>query len=305
MDTPAAALALWTAGKTPARLVGDARPSGTDLCFVNQRADGLKLSETSLQHAVFSNVSFLDGELTKVDFSHSTFYRCYFRRTKLRGCNFTGCRFVECEFPDADILNCQFPYSKWDRTDIDAQVMISNLPEWPNVAHSLLVALRTNALNKGDGVAARELLFAAMALSRKHHYRIAFAEGKYYKDKYNGWRRLGAFFQWLGFWAEKALWGYGENPGWVAGTGGLSIVLFALYYLWESPATFGASEGLTWDAVSDVLLYSVRAFTSASPPPALSFEVFPVATTLQAAFGLVFVSVLAAVIYRWLTVRSF
>jgi hypothetical protein len=109
---------IWTEGKTPSTLDPFTAPE-SDACILNQRVDNLTLVHRRLTHTSFVGVGLKGATVNEVDFSHSTFVRCYFRGTHFRACNFTGCRFIECDFPSVTLINCNFAYSEWKETLID------------------------------------------------------------------------------------------------------------------------------------------------------------------------------------------
>lgn len=296
---------IWIEGKTAATLNPFTAPE-SDACILNERADKLKLNDQRLTHAVLVGVGLKDAKLRGLDFSHSVFVRCYFRNAELRGCNFTGCRFVECEFPNATLINCNLAYSIWKETDIEAGQILSNLPEWPNVAHKLLDSLRINSLALGNGPAARKYLLAAMRFSREHYRRIAFSPASYYRDKYKGSHRIRGFVRWIASVAERWLWGYGESPALLFSWAAAVVAVFAVYYGAMEPGAFGFGFLPFFIAARSVLRFSALTFATNTPNrvPIDALNHIEAAVVVESLCGIIFMGVLAAVVYRRISIRQ-
>jgi hypothetical protein len=296
---------VWTEGKD----AGTLQPfhaAQIDSCFINERVDGLVLAGQQLTHAVFVGIGLKAAKFTNVDFSHSTFVRCYFRNAELRGCNFTGCRFVECDFPGAALINCQLQYSEWRDTSIDSRQILSNLPEGPNIASRLLEFLRANSLARGDGPEARRYLFAAMRCSREHYYRVAFAQASYYRDKYRGFLRIRGALRWIGLLLERLLWGYGESPALMFFWASILILGFAAYYSLRAPGLFGFGSLGVSEALKSAVQFSALAFASNTPnwAPSVKLAAIESAMVAESLVGIVFIGVIAAVVYRRISLRQ-
>jgi hypothetical protein len=255
---------------------------------------------------VFIGVGLKGAVLRNVDFSHSTFVRCYFRNAELRGCNLTGCRFIDSEFANARLINCNLAYSVWRDTEIAPAQVLSNLPEWPNVAHKLLDSLRTNAISLGDGPAARRYLLRGMKYSREHYRRIAFSTASYYRDKYRGGRRVAGLLRWLFSVAERSLWAYGESPVLLLFWAAVVIGGFSVYYAVEQPTAFGFGSVPLSAAVRSALQYSALTFATNTPmrPMVSDILTFEGALVLESLCGVIFTGVLAAVMYRRISIRQ-
>jgi Pentapeptide repeats (9 copies) len=296
---------IWTDGKTAGTLAPFTAPE-TDACILNQRIDDLHLTDRRMTHAVFVGVGLKKATLRGIDFSHSTFVRCYFRDAELRGCNFTGCRFDECDFPNSTLINCTLAYSLWKDTAIEPRQILSNLPEqWPNVAHKLLDSLRTNAVAQGDGPAARKYLLAAMRFSREHYHRIAFSSASYYRDKYKGVRRASGFLRWLFSVVERWVWGYGENPALLFGWAAILVFLFAIYYGISAPSAFGFGSRPLLTAAGLAMRYSALTFATNTPADMVHRDLDHIgaAVVVESLCGVIFTGVLAAVVYRRISIR--
>jgi len=211
---------------------------------------------------------------------------------------------VECEFPNSTLNQCRLEYSTWRETAISSEQVLANLPDWPNVAHSLAEALRVNALSRGDGAGAREFFLEAARNSQAHFRRIAFARASYYRQKYKGWIRVSGFLRWLGVGLERWGWGFGESPIILTLWALVSIVLFAVLYLSRAPTAFGSNGEI--DKLGTAFLraveFSALCFATSAPTrmPGIPASLFLLETFL----GIVFTGVLAAVVFRWISIRQ-
>jgi hypothetical protein len=298
----------WSAvGKQPSSL---ADPPAADGLFGNERCDNLELADKTIAHAVFVGTAFKNASLTRVNFHHSVFYDCYFRGAVLRDCVFTGCRFIGCEFQRTTMTGCDFRYAKWTRTTVPVEQVLMNLPEWENVRHALLQELRLNALSIGDGFAARRYLFRAMEASIDFNWAIVKRKSHFYanREKFgtrSWWKALGLI---LVRNIERYGWGYGEAPLRFAFTAVLWIALFGIGYSALDPNVFGFTDSVSasLNAYFGALRFSVLTFTMKSPTLELSVDnsqAFRTLVVLESMSGAVFVSILAAMVYRWISVR--
>jgi hypothetical protein len=298
---------LLTAGKSPAMLSKPGSIPEQDALFVNERIDQLDLCGKKINHALFVGVAFKKATLRNVDFSHSTFVRCYFRNAEFSGCTLTGCQFVDCDFPRARFGACNLEYSRWKNcTKVDVESILDNMPEWPNVRRDLLESLRTNALSVGDGASARKLFFKAMDAASEHHRRVRNADSGYYK-KYGIGQRIRSATRCVLIATERLGWGFGENPLRFALAGAIGTLAFALLYSLLAPDAFGYDDTVPGIAIafSKALRLSVLTFTMNSPKlpgdVSLWFSSWHVVESMS---GAVFASMLAAMVYRWISIRQ-
>jgi len=298
------AIGLVAAGKTLTKFTELPGGKLTECLFVNERPDEHVIKERIFEHCVFVGMGLKDARITSCTFKHCIFIRCYFRGARISGTDFTGSRFDECVFQNASIVNSKFLYTQWRATVVSDDQLLANMPEWPNVAHALLVELRNNAISSGGNSAAKRFHTEALRQTRIHQWRIATRYNDYYK-KYTFYERLKAGLRWLALNLEKRMWGYGEQPLYLISTGFILLVMFAVYYLATEPSMFDAGDELTLSAACAAFDYSVRSFANATPPDGMSFASFPSATTMQALLGMVFASLLAAVVFRWISTRDF
>jgi hypothetical protein len=87
-------------------------------------------------------------------------------------------------FRNAVMVNCKLLYTEWQQTRVSPDLILANKPEWPNIQHELMEALRVNALSQGDGLSARKYLIASMRASIEHQRRIVQQHDHYYAGKY-------------------------------------------------------------------------------------------------------------------------
>jgi hypothetical protein len=298
---------IWTEGKVKATLQPYNAPS-EDACFINEREDSLKLEKKRINHAVFIALGLKDARFSDVDFSYSTFVRCYFRGAEFRGCNFTGCRFIDCNLRNAMMVNCSLLYTEWQQTHVSPDLILANAPEWPNIRRELMEALRVNSLSQGDGVSARKYLLASMRASIEHQKRIVKRHNHYYANKYGPKDQFLASFRLMALQSERFIWGYGESPYKLILCGAILVGIFAVYFGVKAPEVFGFGESIRTlpGGFYEALQFSALTFAANTPASSTTttYDVIKTAMVIETLLGLVFTGVLAAVLYRWITIRQ-
>ncbi len=266
----------------------------------------LKGENRLLRYALFTGVRFEDCEIEHVDFSHSVFVDCYFRHTTFDHCDFKDCRFTGCEFRKVQFTACKFAYSRWSDTAIPFATLSPHLPyEWPNVCHEVLESLRTNAITQGDGTSARSILFESMNQRRRQLWATVRYKEDYFKTRFSHFDRVGAFFRLVVSHMERWMWGYGESLLQIGLLGLVLVVAFAGWYLGVDAGAFGfdGSAASIVGAATEALLHSARGFAGTSATYGGSSD-FQIPSTIQAVLGIVYTGVLAAVVYRWISIRQ-
>ena len=268
------------------------------------RSEDFLVQDRMACHATLTRVHVKGGEFRSVDFSHSRFTDCYFRRTVFRKCDFTGAVFSDCDLPHVKFIECEFPYSRWANTRVDIAQLLLNLPyAWPQVARDLCQNLRANAQAQGDGPAARRLLFRAMTFHRSTLLETVLLRKSWYKERY-GWRqRFKSASRLVGSWVERFGWGYGESPGLLLLWAAISILFFGVYYHVLGLADPQVITGGFIEQIGSALEFSALAFAGSAERS--SWPDGPTAViAIQGTLGILFIGVLAAVVYRWISIRQ-
>ncbi|MGH2506315.1 MAG: pentapeptide repeat-containing protein [Ktedonobacteraceae bacterium] len=256
--------------------------------------DAIRLTNKIAKRCVFIDVALKEADIEGCDFSYSTFINCYFRGARFKSVNLTGCTFHDCNFRGATLVNCTLSYSKWRDTYISKDMVLANLPSYPNVAQELLVNMRTNASSIGQFGDARAYLYKSESLSRSHLTKIVTRYSAYYK-KYTLGQRLSALLQLSRSYVERFFWGYGEKPGTLALSAAVIITAFAFYYWPVTTGHFGDAEKLS----AQVFVGNIFTLISADKHQDISW-----ARTIEALFGIVFIGFLAASLHRRIATRK-
>ena len=147
------------------------------------------------------------------DFSFAVLNQAYFRNAVFVKCKFIGTFFIDCNFRGAELHECDFKYSNFQNTIIPSNVVLDNLPEWPNVKRELLRMHRVNAANLGDAEAVKLYIREELVAQREHYRRARKRNESYYSNKYSG--LMNWFFvrmKSIQLWLDWNLWGHGEYP---------------------------------------------------------------------------------------------
>ena len=276
----------------------------TDSFIVNERIQGFQIQGATFQHSIFENVGVRNQkfderdnkdevDVADCDFSHCVFTRCYFRYVRFRNCTFTNCRFVDCEFPESILSVCKLPYAQFQNTNIDVGNILSNLPPHENLQVGVLRSARMNYSNRGEGDRARKCFLKEMSASTVHHWKIAWDKHSWFRDKYKGATRLFGFLTWLQLKIEYWLWGYGESP--------LKLVAWALALI------MGFSVAYLDPGVSfrEALRISAFAFATVGYGKPLTADTHGLDWILvESVIGVLFIGLLAASLFKWISRRQ-
>jgi hypothetical protein len=183
------------------------------------------VSNKKLSDRVFERVSAKDIRFASVDFKYCVFDDCYLRSCAFDSCDFTGCRFVRTSFHGSTFTGCIFDYASFDRTLIDPDILDTCCPGWDNLKLRFARTLRMNYQGLGDSAAVNKAIIVELNATRSHLYKTWRSNESYYRNKYQGIRRLQQFLAWSGFVALDFVWGNGESAVKLART---TIVLLAL-----------------------------------------------------------------------------
>ncbi len=187
------------------------------------------LTEMSFQHHIFRDTGAKKLKFKDCDFSYCIFDRAYFHACEFEDCKFIGARFTDCNLRNTTFDGCDFEYTIFKSTLVSHNQMLKNLPAWPNVQRELLITLRINAENIGDGEAIKEYIRYELAASREHLKKAREGKEKYYAKKYKGpWNKIKIYWQSIWLWIDWHLWGHGEYPGKLFGT--IVGILFVLTF---------------------------------------------------------------------------
>jgi hypothetical protein len=148
---------------------------------------------------------------TRVDFKYSIFDTCYLRNCKFDSCDFTGCRFVGTNLHGATFSGCKFDYSTFERTIVEGDILDTECPGHENLKRWFARTLRMNYQQLGDATSANKAIGVELEASKAHKWKAWRSNESYYRKKYAGRKRVGAFIDWVKFKILDFIWGNGES----------------------------------------------------------------------------------------------
>lgn len=183
--------------------------STTDALFAGQLLDGEKFSGVEFQNCTFANVSFKGCDLSGVKFDNCTFASCYFRNARLTSVEFRASRFIDCDLSKIDVRTCDLKwYNTFQGCFIPFRELEQSLPGEGNLKAHLCSTLSDEARRAG-ALKDAGLYRQAGAEAREAHLLAAVRQAsQFYKDKYKGWNRFGAFVDYAASRSRGWLWGY-------------------------------------------------------------------------------------------------
>lgn len=160
----------------------------------------------------FQDVNALDAKFAHCDFSYSVFYRAYFRNAIFEKCKFVGCIFVDSHLRGIRVYATDLRFSKFQRTQVDVDEIVSNLSSEPNIRREALQNLLANSREVGDFESQRKLILQEIKATRDHHWRAFTGADKYHKQKYASLgAKATALWNWLTINVSGWIWGNGES----------------------------------------------------------------------------------------------
>ncbi len=192
-----------------------------------------KIIDSDLTSSKFINKHFVrvgsKGRIFKnVDFQHTYFEHCYFRSISFDTCVFTGCKFINCNFQGSTFLGCTFDYATFEKTYIDSEILETNCPSFNNLTLKFARTLRVNFQGIGESDSVNKAIRIELDATREHLYESWNSKTAYYRKKYQGFDRVKMFSKWLNFKFHDIVWGNGERPRKLLGTGAVIWILLSI-----------------------------------------------------------------------------
>lgn len=266
--------------------------------FSDQKAYGLTVSGCDFSRCTFRNVGLKNTTFENGNLKHSRFVDAYLNGATFRQVDLTGTRFERCDLRNASFDGCRLWYVEFFRCHIAFDKLQDCLPSEVNLRRRLLRSLRLNANEMGDVAGARRMLELELAAERKELFQIFVGSDDYFRERYKGGKRFGAFFGWLGHHCQKLGWGYGLRLKNLFFTGLLVILSFASY-IWHYEVEFIVSSSRRSLSFSESVYVSAVTFSTLGSPSHLPCSPISRWTSVSESLcGCVFLGLLAAATYR-------
>ncbi|MGC2526115.1 MAG: pentapeptide repeat-containing protein, partial [Candidatus Acidiferrum sp.] len=182
-----------------------------DKLFSAQRLDKEQFERANFQHCSFVNMSFKDVTISESNFLDCVFVACYFRRANLTGSSFVACKFIDCEFPKVAIRGCNLRYARFSGCTLAFSEVKLSLPQEPNLREELSRNLAIEAASLGLREEARAFRLCQVE-AREADLRAAMTgASQWYREHYDGFRRVSAAVALFVSVSNRVLWGYGER----------------------------------------------------------------------------------------------
>lgn len=216
------------------------RPTGREV--IRDQAVSNDLTGANLRNRQFERLVASKKSFTNCDFSYSHFDSVYFRNCVFDSCKFVGCKFSQSNLRGSKFVGCVFDYAEFSHTQIEPEILDTGCPGQENLQQKFARTLRINFHQIGDTVAANKAIKVELEATRIHLYKAWHSRESYYRKKYPGLKRVGAFFDWLDFVLLDTFWGNGESAIKLLRSLGIVVLAIAIgdiYYL-KNPALLGS-----------------------------------------------------------------
>lgn len=168
-------------------------------------------SHVCYRNHIFVRLVAIAKTFTDVDFRFCVFDGCYLRDCKFLNCDFTGTKFSSSSFHGSSFTNCVFNYTTFEKTEITPDILDTQAPEYENLRSKFARSLRMNFQQLGDAESVNKAIKIELQATKIHLHEAWHSRKDYYRDKYPGVKRAGAFFEWFWFRLQHFLWGNGES----------------------------------------------------------------------------------------------
>lgn len=172
---------------------------------------GTDVSSVDYENKLFLRLVAKGRRFEKVNFRFTIFDTAYLRNCVFDSCDFTGCRFIGVNFYSAKFTGCKFDYATFERTIIASDILDNCCPGWDNLKLKFARTLRVNFQQLGDSKSANKAIKVELDATEIHLKKSWSSNESYYRKKYNGWKRVNKFLEWLNFKVLDFVWGNGEN----------------------------------------------------------------------------------------------
>lgn len=281
-------------GRPLATLEAPWQGDNREYCSVQLDAfgDRTPIEGANFRHCTFTDVSFLNADLSESTFLNWRFVRCYFRGATATRSAFVGCRFEDCRFDKIALRKCDFRFSKFYQSAIGYEQLFDCLPPEPNLREELCSSLMNAARTSGAQSDVRSYRIAAID-ARGSHLKLATLGGdSWYREHYAGSRRLEAASEWIWYLTNRFVWRHGESPSRLLVLGLLlSTLVFPTLFVFvgSGPENWLDSLGLS--------LASFIPFVAYNPPDDIGVGAMIVAG-VETVVGLVFSGLLLTTVIR-------
>ncbi len=191
------------------------------------------VTEQEYANRLFTRLVAKGKRFERVDFRYCTFDASYLRDCVFDSCDFTGCRFVSCMLQGSSFSGCKFDYATFERTLVDIDVLDNNAPAFENLKLRFARTLRMNFQQIGDSESVNKAIQFELQAIQTHLHKSWACNEQYYRRKYKGMARVGAYFRWLKFRFLDVLWGNGESTAKLIRSAFLLVGVVSLIDVWH------------------------------------------------------------------------
>lgn len=278
-----------------------------DIILANERVD----AKWDVKNKIFNNCTFSNLGLCKatnksVNFAHSVFIDCYFRKAKFDAVDFTGALFINCNFEQAVFINCIFDYARFSGCFIAFDVIKANLPRnMQNLNRDLCRNLGIECLKLGQDREYRKFYFEEKRANEKYYWDKAIcfmASRESYYNKYNFWDSIDGIFHFILSKVNKILWGYGEKLSRLIFNIIFTISIFSVLYRSGDIVNSG-TQPKDW---FECFYISLCNFITISPVSkyVLGTPYYELLSVTEAVMGVVLMGFFVAAIFRYINRRG-
>jgi hypothetical protein len=291
-------------GRKPTKLIGKQPPVLSEALFEADRVDGQTFEAIRFEHCTFANVSFKQATLVSCTFENCVFMECYFRLATLDSSRFLGSKFINCDFPKASFRQCSFIHAHFRGCFIPYQEFEQSLPTQANLRRLLAENLSREAEAAGASADARQYRLQGYRSYERYLWNGLLGADAWSREHFPSLgERVVAGLRLLGRWANRMLWGYGEQG--LVLIRNATIVVFGvfplLYYLWgdDLEQVGGDLGAASYFLLSVDALLNGSGFSGVSPTTSST----RVLVLVEVLVGLIFIGLAVTLLFRWITRR--
>ena len=209
--------------------------------------------EEKISHCCFTNISFKNSKLKKLNFENCVFFHCYFRETEIIDCKFIGCKFINCGFRKINPIGENiFKFSTFKDCQVRYNFMIKCLPKEPSISKNIVQNLEIESYRLGMYSEYLKYKYKRIQINESCLKDAFLRKDNWNKGHFTILESFKAGSDWLVSKMNGMIWGYGERfSKLIISFLFINIILF-IFIFWKF---FDIAIGVTF---FDIVIFSLE-----------------------------------------------
>lgn len=221
--------------------LSDIPNEGNHIQFSDEIKDDLQVEGVKLTTCHFRRVGLKKAMFTNSKLTQCLFEDVYLRNASFDDVEFIGSKFRGCNLEKVEMSKCKFKYCTFDKTFINRDEIIANLPIESNLRRDLARNLKKNFESIGDKESADVFLDIEIQAQEEDWEKAWKSKEDYYRKHYPNWTdKFKAKCKSLLSKTSGVIWGYGHRIHRLLSSYLiLTFVIGIIIFLFQSNFSFG------------------------------------------------------------------